>query len=109
MDFGEREFEWITELVRSHRESIQQLESLPAADRGNLSAQLARRQLVLGSDGFVKLTESMSAYQQEISRYRNQAEHLSPEALKKLEQSMVERLAAIREKIASIKYLLTSA
>ena len=60
MDFETLELDWLTEIVRSHQEAIQQVDSLPPAERGGLTPLLARRQLVLGSDGFRTLVELMA-------------------------------------------------
>lgn len=108
LDFGESEFEWLTEIVRSHREAIDQLHSLPADVRTSLAVELARRQLVLGSDGFVRLVKMMSTYADDVAQHRASAKGLSRDDLIALEEDMSRKLATIREKIASIKYLLES-
>ena len=59
MDFDSSELLWLTEILRSHQEAIEQLATLPPDISAPISAMLARRQLVLGSYGFRELVEMM--------------------------------------------------
>ena len=108
MDFDASDLQWLTEILRSHQEAIEQLETLPPDRRGSLTAELARRQLVLGSEGFTELVEMMSAHGQDLARYREEKDAMAPEALAELEGAMTVRIALMRERIASIRFLLDS-
>jgi len=108
LDFETLELDWLTEIVRSHQEAIQQVDSLPPAERGGLTPLLARRQLVLGSDGFRTLVELMAEHVDDMARYQGQKSAMPPDALTALEATISTRLAIIRHKIASIRFLLDS-
>ena len=106
MDFDSSELLWLTEILRSHQEAIEQLAALPPENSTTLSAELARRQMVLGSYGFAELVEMMTAHGQDTARRREEKDTMPREELRTLEGAMTTRLAVIREKIASVKYLL---
>jgi hypothetical protein len=108
LDFDASDLHWLTEILRSHQEAIEQLETLPPERRGSLTAELARRQLVLGSEGFAELVEMMSAHGKDMARYREEKDAMAPETLNELERSMTARITLMREKIASIRFLLDS-
>lgn len=106
MDFDSSELLWLTEILRSHQEAIEQLATLPPDISAPISAMLARRQLVLGSYGFRELVELMRAHGLDMARRREEKDTMPREELRTLEGAMTTRLAVIREKIASVKYLL---
>ncbi len=108
MDFDSSELLWLTEVLRSHKEAIEQLATLPPDIGAPISAILARRQLVLGSYGFRELVELMRAHGRDMARHREEKDAMPPEELRTLEGTMTARLAVIRRKMASVKYLLDS-
>lgn len=109
MDFEDFDYAWVVEVIRSHREATLQIDALEPAERAFVADQLARRQVILGSQAFTAFVQLVQEHRDDLTRYRaRQAAPLSPSELAALESAMAERLIRLRENINSFKLLLAS-
>lgn len=106
MDFGDLDLDWAVEVVRSHKEAIQQLAVLPPDAHESLRARLAAEQLILGSQEFTEFVAMMNAQGRDHFRYREEGQSMSLETRLALEAVMTDRLAILRNRIALFKGLL---
>ncbi len=106
MDFGDLDLDWAIEVVRSHKEAIQQLAVLPPDAHESLRARLAPEQVVLGSQEFAEFVALMNAQGRDLFRYREEGQSMSLETRLALEAVMTDRLTILRNRIALFKALL---
>lgn len=106
MDFGDLDLEWAIEVVRNHKEAIQQLTVLPPDAHQHLRTGLAPEQAILGSEAFTEFVAMMNAQGRDLLRYREERELMPPELRLALEAAMADRLAILRNRIALFKVLL---
>lgn len=106
MDFGDLDLDWAIEVVRSHKEAIQQLAVLPPNAHECLRARLAPEQVVLGSQEFAEFVALLNAQGRDLFRYREEGNSMSLDIRLALEAAMTDRLAILRNRSALFKALL---